>query len=168
VRISPPPIDTLTPLIVERRTPASGFVEIARVDFAGEAVETTLVDPASSPATEYRYRVRWRFADTEFTSAEVAVTTPTAPLPPPGRQLKFAAAPNPAHNALHLAFDLPTADRATIEVFDLGGRRMRTLVVAQAGHHELDIGPVDLSSGVYLVRITHAGTIRTLRVALAR
>jgi hypothetical protein len=55
-----------------------------------------------------------------------------------------------------IAFDLPREGAATIDVFDIGGRRWirRAQVGLTAGHHETHVmGSSPLGSGIYFVRV---------------
>ena len=68
--------------------------------------------------------------------------------------------PNPTRGPLSLGFDSPRAVRATVEVFDVRGRRVRTLGVEATGpgHHEVRWDGMDASGrrvarGIYFVRM---------------
>jgi hypothetical protein len=83
-----------------------------------------------------------------------------------GRAYEFALqgfTPNPARAAIQVAFTLPDASPARLELFDLAGRhvRSRPLDALQPGRHTVDLGgTLDLRPGVYVVRLTQG--IRTL------
>ncbi len=83
--------------------------------------------------------------------------------------------PNPARGAVRLPFELPRAAHVRMEVFDLGGRHVRTLFdgVQQAGQTELiwdllDVAGVPVRAGVYLVRATIEGRSLRQRLAVVR
>ena len=96
---------------------------------------------------------------------------PPAQLEPVGRPLpsRFALAqnqPNPFSPATIIAFEVPERCRVKLEVFDLSGRRLRTLMEGEypAGYHTAgwdrrDAHGVKVRSGVYLYRLT-AGAFR--------
>jgi flagellar hook assembly protein FlgD len=72
--------------------------------------------------------------------------------------------PNPFSGTTTIRFALPTASSVKIELFDLFGRRIRTLTDAQwaAGYHQVEWDRRDASgntvhSGVFMYRMT-AGT----------
>ncbi len=84
------------------------------------------------------------------------------------RALAFALpSPNPAHGAVRLAFTLPVEGAVTVEVLDIGGRRVALLAhgVFPAGPHALrwdgrDGGGARATAGVYFARlVTRTGAI---------
>lgn len=95
--------------------------------------------------------------------------TPAAP------GLGLRAAPNPFNPATTIAFTLPAAGEMTVEVFDLRGQHVRTLLRArrEAGPQRVtwdgrgDDGR-GVASGVYLVRAAGAGLLEFTKVALTK
>ena len=71
--------------------------------------------------------------------------------------------PNPATRSVTIPFTLTRPTHATIEVWDLLGRRVRVVPAGtQAlGAHEIVIGVGDLPSGIYLYRLLAGGTSRS-------
>ena len=67
---------------------------------------------------------------------------------------RLALTAPPTHSGLTLLLDLPNREPATIEVFDIAGRRVvsRDLSGIEPGHHRLAIQE-HLASGLYLVRL---------------
>ena len=80
--------------------------------------------------------------------------------------------PNPATSgALRVEFTLPGSGAATVELFDVSGRRIDHQEVGElgAGHHSVSIGPGrPLSPGLYLVRLTQGARSLTTRAAVLR
>lgn len=83
--------------------------------------------------------------------------------------------PNPFGRETTLSFVLPRAARAELSVFDLSGRRLRTLVQGEigAGNHQIAWDGTDaegrrLSAGVYLYRLEALGESLTGRMTLLR
>lgn len=82
------------------------------------------------------------------------------------------AHPNPFNPRTTIAFELPAASRATVDVLDLRGHRVRRLFEGEltAGAHRLawngrDAQGRGVSAGAYLVRVRadgHAGTVKVL------
>ncbi len=73
--------------------------------------------------------------------------------------------PNPVHTAANLSFTLPQAANATVNVYDLAGRKVTTLLdeTRGAGAHALQWNRRDASgrrvnAGVYFVRLETPGT----------
>ncbi len=84
-------------------------------------------------------------------------------------------APNPFNPATTIRFTLPRAQRARVDVHDLAGRRLATLVDAEleAGEHAvtwrgLDARGRSLPSGVYVCRLRAGSTDLTRRMTLLR
>jgi hypothetical protein len=99
----------------------------------------------------------------------------TGAAPPASRRAAVRAAPNPFNPQTTLHFSLPRAGPARLAVFDLRGRRVRTLVAGRlaAGEHAVRWNGRDgagraAPSGVYLVRLAADGMAASTRVLLAR
>ena len=70
------------------------------------------------------------------------------------------ASPNPAIEALTVAFSLPDAGPGALELFDLGGRRVARTELAGMGPGPHRVALADgrhLSAGIYWIRLTHGG-----------
>jgi len=83
--------------------------------------------------------------------------------------------PNPFNPTTSIAFDLPQAGAARLEVFDVQGRHVRTLVHGNlaAGAHTAvwdgrDGRKQRVSSGVYFYRLVHASDTRVRKMVLAQ
>src|SRR5262249_14706086 len=97
-------------------------------------------------------------------------TTDVSPGPTSFTFALDGARPNPARGGrMTIQFALPSGAPATLELFELEGRRIASREVGSlgAGRHALEIAQGrSLSAGVYLVRLTQGATERTVRVAL--
>jgi subtilisin family serine protease len=96
-----------------------------------------------------------------------ALTGTTAP------RIALRSAPNPAGGPVEIRFQLPAAGRFTLSIFDVRGRRVRTLADGSldAGPHRLLWDGCDdrgdpAPGGVYFSRLTGAGIERTSKVVL--
>jgi hypothetical protein len=69
-----------------------------------------------------------------------------------------------------LRFELPAAGSATLEVFDVSGRRVLEPVRGSwtAGEHVVAVDSRSLAPGVYAARLTSAGASATLRLVHVR
>ena len=93
---------------------------------------------------------------------------------PPADRLALAApAPNPARSTAWLVLELPAPCMVRVEVFDLAGRRVRSLAdgAFAAGATSLDWDLADgsgrrVAAGVYLMRAVAAGTTVTRRLVV--
>ncbi len=78
--------------------------------------------------------------------------------------------PNPLRSGATVSFMLPEAENATLELFDLLGRRVATLAEGPhaAGSHAARLDAAALPSGVYVLRLTAGGHSATQRVTVVR
>ena len=88
---------------------------------------------------------------------------------PGGYQLK-AAYPNPFNPTTNIAFDLPESGFVTLQVFNLLGQEVATLVSEQmsAGSHTIPFAAHGLSSGIYLYRLQVNDFISQKQVTLVK
>ena len=83
--------------------------------------------------------------------------------------------PNPFNPATNIKFDLPARGHVTLQVFDVAGRLVRTLVdetLAAATHtvvwNGMDDSGRQVSSGAYYTRLTSAGGTSTAKMLLLK
>jgi hypothetical protein len=98
--------------------------------------------------------------------------TPDPPIPPPDLSAPF---PNPARGPVRFALGLPRVGMSRVEVFDLSGRRVKTLVasIQPAGITRVDWDLRDergnpICAGIYLVRAELGGVTRLRRLVVIR
>jgi len=101
--------------------------------------------------------------DGELLPGEVAVAAPTT----------FAvtsAYPNPFNPSTSIAFTLPEASRVTLNVYDVNGRQVASLVngMMDAGSHRVTFDGSSLSSGVYLYVLKNADQTATGKMVLMK
>jgi hypothetical protein len=84
----------------------------------------------------------------------------------------YAPRPNPLSRATRFAFDLPKSAPVSLEVFDVHGRRVASIVSAElpAGRHEARWDAVGargkLGAGLYFVRFVTPGLVESRRLVL--
>jgi hypothetical protein len=111
--------------------------------------------------------------------AVLTVQYPTAPVDggeaPAVRLMLAQNHPNPFHSGTQIDFELPRAQSVQLAIFDVSGRRVRTLVdrVLPAGTHQVEWdGRGDdwksLPSGAYLYRLHAGGEIVERKMVLLR
>ncbi len=78
--------------------------------------------------------------------------------------------PNPFNPSTTFVYSLEKPGHARLEVFDISGRRVATLVDGDkpAGRHEIAWRPTELASGIYFSRLTVGGKTDTKRVTLLK
>jgi hypothetical protein len=85
--------------------------------------------------------------------------------------LRFTlAGAQPFGDLARLRFELPEAGRASIEVFDVAGRRAGEPIDGwwPAGSHEVSLDARRLAPGVYAARLIAAGTSQVVRLVHVR
>jgi hypothetical protein len=91
----------------------------------------------------------------------------------PGPAAGFAlhgATPNPAWGRLHVTFSLADAQPASIELYDVSGRRLvrRSLGGLGSGRHTIDLDARVLPPGLYMIRLNQGRRVSSLRAAVVR
>lgn len=78
--------------------------------------------------------------------------------------------PNPFNPATTIRFELQQSERITIEIFDILGRKITTLLddMQGPGTHEVQFNGALLSSGIYFYRLTSPGTSIVKRMVLTK
>ncbi len=78
--------------------------------------------------------------------------------------------PNPSADQAWISYYVPESGRATIELFDLLGRRVQTVIDADmpAGAHRAALDGSALGSGVYVLRLRAANEVRTVKLTRLR
>lgn len=78
--------------------------------------------------------------------------------------------PNPFNPTTTINFGLPEATDVTLEVYNVAGQRVATLVNGRmtSGYHDVRFDARNLASGVYLYRLEAAGQVRTEKMTLIK
>jgi hypothetical protein len=153
-----------------------GMTEIVAVDYGGTVHMWDYDFPFSpggpAPWPQFHHDAR-RTGSSEPTS--VVGADPPAAIMPLVLELGLPH-PNPAHDALQLEFGVPVEQNGAaleLAVYDLAGRRVRTIVqgVARGGRNEAgwdmrDARGARAPGGVYLVRLIAGGRALTRKVVV--
>ncbi len=166
-----------------RFTLVGGFTPVLLGD-TGHTWNVHFDDAGAATDTTYEATLTFTGSDEPLPGATAApdltVLLRAHPLPGTGGMgsgplaLRFTPArPNPFSAATRFGFELPHAAPVTLDVFDLTGRRVASLARGEfgAGRHEVDWNGLEGSgarapAGLYFVRFTTPGLIRTNRLAL--
>ena len=147
-------------VMVERRTMDSAWEAIATlVSDAGGMLY--LDDRAVNAGQSYGYRLRFDLAGEETVVGETWVEVPSAPsltLDPPR--------PNPTRGELAVTYSLGSAASASLELLDMGGRRVfqREVGLRGPGRQVQRLPETStLAPGVYWLRLHQDGQVRTTR-----
>ncbi len=78
--------------------------------------------------------------------------------------------PNPSSLQTTIAYTLSQPAHVALDVFDLMGRRVETLVSGDqsAGRHRITLETGDLPSGIYFYRLETGGAVKTRRMVVVR
>ncbi|HKQ58333.1 MAG TPA: T9SS type A sorting domain-containing protein [Candidatus Eisenbacteria bacterium] len=152
--------------IVQRSDAAAGeWAEVRSPRLVGDD-RLEFEDRAVAPGARYGYRLVVREHGLETTWDPTWVTIPVRAI------LSLAgASPNPSENGVTVRLSLPGAEPATLELFDLKGRRVAYREVGSLGAGEHLVPMTDspsLPAGVYLVRLTQARRTFTAKACLVR
>ncbi|WP_022835235.1 FG-GAP-like repeat-containing protein [Salisaeta longa] len=187
---APHPEATALATTVQPTPDEGGRIPLTLHAAPGTRVQLTLSGPlrqATTPAVLHHPATGARYALGSKPQA-ISVTKPRTALAlllgPAAKQTSTAAPPatatlrppypNPVREHTTLAYALPTAQRVQLQVYDVLGRRVATLVDARqaAGRHEVQWAPEAdaqaLPSGVYFVRLQTNGAAYTRKLVLVR
>ncbi len=151
-----------------RRDEASGWSDVDFVEGAGTTAEPQsyrLDDTIPFEADSVQYRLKQVDADgsAQFSApVTVAVGAPD--------QLSLEAPfPNPVRGRATVQYAVPSRQDVTVALFDVLGRRVRTLAqTKREGRHEQPLDVSDLSSGVYILRLQGEGGVDTQRLTVVK
>jgi hypothetical protein len=100
-------------------------------------------------------------------------TTAVLPGSQPSTLAFLPPRPNPVAGRAQFAFDLPQPATVSLEIYDLGGRRLASVVdgMLPAGRHVMNWTPVGeaggrIAAGLYFARFQTPGLIRTHRLTI--
>ncbi|MCS4116057.1 surface protein [Salinibacter ruber] len=85
-------------------------------------------------------------------------------------KVRLTSYPNPAGRQATVEYALPEAREVTLQVYDVLGRKVKTLTRGQkeAGRHRVDLQTRQLSSGIYFGRLKAGGQTRTQKITVVR
>ena len=153
---------------VERSANGEAFTGIDFVAGAGTTSDPQtyrFVDQEPPFSSTVQYRLRQVDLDGTFEYSE----TVTVKRMPEAFAL-LPSAPNPFRSTARLRYELPDAASVSLQVYDLLGRRVRTLVNAEqaAGRYTATLDGSRLAPGTYFVRLRAGEHMQTQSVTLVR
>jgi Kelch motif/Galactose oxidase, central domain len=122
-------------------------------------------DDAVRPGATYSYRLAFGNGPGRRLAGETLVQVPL------GLALALEGFhPNPAVGHIGVAFTLPEATPASLEVMDVAGRVVGRRDVGNLGQgrHVVEFGGVPRAAGIYVIRLRQGGQVRTSRGILVR
>ncbi len=79
--------------------------------------------------------------------------------------------PNPFNPSTYINFGVPTSGKVTLEVFDVLGRKVATLINGEnrvAGRHTINFDAQNLASGMYIYRLQAGNSVLTKKLTLIK
>jgi uncharacterized repeat protein (TIGR01451 family) len=153
---------------IERSTDGETFAALGSEPGFGTTTETQTYrfidrDPPFVGTVHYRLKQVDLDGTTEYSEPVTVHFTPQALELLPN-------APNPFAASTRLRYALPEDARVNLNVYDLLGRRVATLVDTEqpAGRYTVMLDGADLASGTYFVRLRAGTQVRTQRVVMTQ
>lgn len=93
---------------------------------------------------------------------------PNTKIPIPLKFTLFQNYPNPFNSQTKIKFLLPNFEQVTIEVFNVLGQKVRTILDEKMmkGEHEVDFNASSLASGLYFYRIVTSRFVQVKKMIL--
>jgi len=153
---------------VESKAPSGTTSEPRRYRFADREAFTGEEVPYVADSMRYRLKQ----LDTDGTAS---LTDPvTVALPAADGLGLLGTYPNPAQSQVTIRYALPKRHEATLRLYDVLGREVRTVVGGkqegrrQAGRQQVTLDVSELPSGVYFLRLESAGKTQTRKFTVLR
>lgn len=148
---------------VYRRTQHTNWLSLAGVSATGTG-HLRYEDRTVSPGERYAYRLGYLEAGVEQFGAETWVVVPALALALEGFR------PNPAAGSPVVAFTLPDASPARLELFDVAGRQVLAREVGSlaAGRQQVSLADAGISPGLYVIRLSRVGRTLSARGVVTR
>ena len=88
----------------------------------------------------------------------------------PAQFMLYQNYPNPFNPTTNLTFEIAEAGDVTLEVYNMLGQKVAELVNGRkaAGVHTVQFDASDLSSGIYITRLSSAGNVQTIKMTLLK
>ncbi|WP_020531623.1 T9SS type A sorting domain-containing protein [Flexithrix dorotheae] len=76
--------------------------------------------------------------------------------------------PNPARNKTTLSFSIDTEQRTVLEVFDMNGRKVATVVdeILEGGTYQYPMNISNLQTGIYTARLIHGKKVMSIKMSI--
>lgn len=144
------------------------------------SADTTFLDSTALESEGYYYIITAfdTHGNESMPTSEISVGPATAIGPKPPRFAPLTMlpnSPNPFATATSIRFGLRAASDVTIDVYDIAGRRVRSIHIAQvpAGWQNVAFDAIDdagvaLASGVYVYRVTAGGVAVSQKFTVVR
>ena len=116
------------------------------------------------------YATEWYIDDVTLTAVVPGAAEPGHSSLPDNLTL-LEPYPNPFNSVAQIPFELPTAARIELGIYNLLGQHVATLAKSQefsAGHHQLAWDASSVTSGLYFVKLTAGAAVQTRKLLLVK
>ena len=157
-------------IVLRAEDPGRIFEEIDGASIERDGMRFILKDLAYEPGVTYVYRVELEEESGRRILFETEkISSPALPF------TLFQNVPNPFNPSTSIGFYLPERCRVRVDVYDVAGRHVSTLVdgVRPGGSHTVEWNGVDktgiqAASGVYFYRLVAGKTVQTKKMVMLR
>lgn len=110
------------------------------------------------------------FTTKQFDTPNLSVSNELTGLDTPSKFKLYNNYPNPFNPSTNIKFDVAKAGRVQLEVFDILGRKVASLVNERktAGNYTVSFDASSLTSGVYFARLTAGNTVQVQKMTLLK
>lgn len=153
---------------VERRTNSEEWAKIAFVNGNGNSNSPknyTFRDNAA-PAGKVQYRLKQIDFDGKFEYSDIVEVNVEVP----SKLALYQNIPNPFNPTTEIKFSLPQTGNVELSIYNMLGEKIQTLVssVMNAGEHKVFFNASNLSSGVYLYKLTTENSATVKKMILMK
>jgi hypothetical protein len=154
--------------IERKKTKKKNWQSVSFVKGSGTTTEATMYNFADKPAEpgKYEYRLKQIDYDGTFAFSEIIEVNFAAPN-------KFELSqnyPNPFNPSTKIKFAIPKTGMVNLSVFNLLGEKVAELINGEMeiGFHEIDFNGSNLSSGIYLFRLSADNFVAVKKMTLMK
>lgn len=165
--------DVETPEMHQTISTANEWVELewdlSDIDRDTPWDRVVIIADLTGPSGDGSDRFTWFLDDFNFSTGEATSNEPVRAGLPQTLQLNQNY-PNPFNPTTKIEFALPETAHATLNVYDMLGQRVATLVDRNlsAGNHSIDFNASNLSSGMYIYQLRAGNSVQTRKLTLIK
>jgi len=154
---------------VQRRAGTDTWATLTRVSGAGTTAEQQTYrftdDTLPYDATSAEYRLRQIDVD----GGEAFSATRTVDFSAPDQIELRGTAPNPAQFQTSVQYAVPPGvSDAQLVLYDMLGRKVRSVPIRSTGRQTATLSTTDLAPGMYFLRLSGGGEVRTTKISVVR
>lgn len=154
---------------IQRKDNNSDFVKIGYVKGNNNTNTNSHYSFADNNLTTGKYSYRLKQIDNNG-NFEYFVLSNTVEIGAPSKFSLSQNYPNPFNPTTKINFTIATAGQVTLKIYDMTGKEIKTLVneVKNPGFYTLDFNGANLSSGIYLYKISTGSYSETKKMSLIK